>query len=277
MRKSIVRTAALSALSLALSACMLGPDHVRPDVPTAERFARAEATATAAAPADLEFWRGFDDPVLIALVEDALRANHDLRIALAQLDRADALARGTRFDRLPTITAGGEAADVRASADQAPAASRAQRDGERYSASAVFGWELDLFGRVRRGIEAGDAEAAAGASDLEAMQVAVVGEVARIYVELRGLQERLRVARANADNQAETLRLVQARLDAGRGTEFDSARARAQLAATRARIPALEAQAATAMHRLAVLTGRTPDALITTLEAARPLPAPPPA
>src|SRR3546814_16867686 len=81
----------------------------------------------------------------------------------------------------------------------------------------------------------------ASAADLEAAQVAIVGEVARTYFDLRGLQERLRVARENADNQRETLRLVDARLDAGRGTGFDTARARAQLETTSARLPALEA------------------------------------
>src|SRR3546814_5060294 len=96
----------------------------------------------------------------------------------------------------------------------------------------------------------------ASAADLEAAQVAIVGEVARTYFDLRGLQERLRVARENADNQRETLRLVDARLDAGRGTGFDTARARAQLETTSARIPALEAQVAFDMHRLAVLVGK---------------------
>jgi NodT family efflux transporter outer membrane factor (OMF) lipoprotein len=104
------------------------------------------------------------------------------------------------------------------------------------------------------------------------MQVAIVGEVARSYVDLRGLQERLRVARENAENQQETLRLVDARFDAGRGTEFDTSRASAQLEATRSRVPALEAQVAVTMHRLAVLTGRTPDALIAELEQQQPLP-----
>ena len=78
---------------------------------------------------------------------------------------------------------------------------------------ANLSWELDLFGRVRRGIEAQSAETWATAADLDALQVAIVGEVARSYVELRGLQERLRVAHGNADNQRETLRLVQARFE----------------------------------------------------------------
>src|SRR3546814_14545202 len=87
-----------------------------------------------------------------------------------------------------------------------------------------------------------------------------------------GLQERLRVTRENADNQRETLRLVDARLDAGRGTGFYTARARAQLETTSARIPALEAQVAFDMHRLAVLVGKTPDALVAELTPTRALP-----
>lgn len=281
----VIRTLAISTLAAALAACAVGPDYVRPMPYAPENFVRAEATAStpaAATPAttpagtadvtagDAEFWRGFGDAQLTGLVEDALSYNHDLKIALARYDRANALLRGAKYDYFPTITASGEASDSRLSTDQAAGG---PRDGESYSAGIDAVWELDLFGRIRRGVEANRAEAAASAADLQALQVAVVGEVARTYVELRGLQERLRVARENAENQRETLRLVQARLDAGRGTEFDSARARAQLESTQSRVPALEAAVAVAMHRLAVLTGRTPDALVAQLEPLQPLPA----
>ena len=281
----VIRTLAISTLAAALAACAVGPDYVRSTPYAPENFVRAEATAStpaAATPAttpagtadvtagDAEFWRGFGDAQLTGLVEDALSYNHDLKIALARYDRANALLRGAKYDYFPTITASGEASDSRLSTDQAAGG---PRDGESYSAGIDAVWELDLFGRIRRGVEANRAEAAASAADLQALQVAVVGEVARTYVELRGLQERLRVARENAENQRETLRLVQARLDAGRGTEFDSARARAQLESTQSRVPALEAAVAVAMHRLAVLTGRTPDALVAQLEPLQPLPA----
>ena len=282
----VMRSLALAVATVLLAACTVGPDFVRPDVPTPERFAQAgtdgqEAASSVDAPVqngsfelvtDNEFWRGFNDPLLTRLVEEALAANHDLRIGLANYDRANALLRGAKFDYFPTITATGEASDGRASADQAPGVSRADRDAESYSVGAQVSWELDLFGRVRRSVEASRAGASASAADLQAMQVAIVGEVARSYVDLRGLQERLRVARENAENQQETLRLVDARFDAGRGTEFDTSRARAQLEATRSRVPALEAQVAVTMHRLAVLTGRTPDALIADLESQQPLP-----
>ncbi|WP_460733512.1 efflux transporter outer membrane subunit [Lysobacter tyrosinilyticus] len=277
------RSLVIGIASAMLAACAVGPDFVRPDMPVPEQFTQVAASsveggATAAQSGsfvlttDSEFWRGFNDPLLTRLVEDALKANHDLRIALANYDRANALLRGAKFDYFPTITGHAEASDGRASTDQAPGVSRADRDAESYSANAQVSWELDLFGRVRRGVEASRAGAAASAADLQAMQVTIVGEVARSYVDLRGLQERLRVARENSDNQQETLRLVDARFNAGRGTEFDTSRARAQLEATRSRVPALEAQVAVTMHRIAVLTGRTPDALVAELEPQQALP-----
>src|SRR5690606_14495516 len=133
-------------------------------------------------------------------------------------------------------------------------------------------WELDAFGRVRRAIEAWQADAAASAADVAAVQVAIAGEVARSYFLLRGLQERLRVARENEANQRETLALGDARWRAGGATDFDMARARAQLEATSSRIPALEAEVGFAMHRLAVLVGRPPDALSAALAEPAPLP-----
>jgi len=264
------------ALALALSACTVGPDYVRPDSHAPARFDAADAgagDAIALAAPDAAFWTRFGDPALDALVTRALAANPDLRIALARHDRAEALLGGARLDALPVVTADAQAADIRSSADQLPGVARDQRDTRSYEAGASASWELDLFGRVRRTIEAQRAESAAAAADLAAAQVAIVGEVARTYVDLRGTQERLRVARGNAANQRDTLRLVEARVDAGGGSEFDGARARAQFETTTARIPALEAQAAVDLHRLAALTGDAPDALREALGDTAPLPA----
>jgi NodT family efflux transporter outer membrane factor (OMF) lipoprotein len=272
----MVSRLAITTLAAALlTACAAGPDFVKPEVATAAIFARAPAAEASVAPvvADAPFWEAFGDPMLSTLVADALRANHDLRVALARHDQATALLRGARFDQLPTITANGQASEARASADQLPGIARDDRDARSDQAGISASWELDLFGRIRRSVEAGAAEADASDADLRAAQVVVAGDVAAAYVELRGLQERLRVARANRDNQQRTLDLVQARLDAGSASDFDGARARAQLEATAARIPALEAAEAVAMHRIAVLTGRTPDALIATLAQPAPLPA----
>ncbi|MFC3551958.1 efflux transporter outer membrane subunit [Lysobacter cavernae] len=280
----VIRSLTLAVAAALLAACAVGPDYVRPTLSTPAAFARDEAPAattgdnavaadaTATPQADAEFWRSFNDPLLTRLVDESLSANHDLRIALSRYDRANALLRNAKLDRYPTVTASGSAGESRSSADQMPGVDRAGRDVESYSLGADVSWELDLFGRVRRNVEAQRAEAWATASDLDALQVAIVGEVTRSYVELRGLQERLRVARTNADNQRETLRLVDARFSAGRGTDFDTSRARAQLETTLSRVPALEAQEAVTMHRLAVLTGQTPDALIAELTPQQVLP-----
>jgi outer membrane protein, multidrug efflux system len=268
----VVKQSLLVATAALLAACAVGPDYVRPQTAAPERFGQLAAGYDTAAPV-VEFWNAFGDAQLTRLVEGALASNHDLRVALGRLDQARALARLSRKDLLPTVTAGGGYTESRASADQAPGVPRAQRDGELYDAGFDAFWELDLFGRVRRGAQASRADAQAAAADLRALQVTIAAETARAYFQLRGLQEQLRVARGNADNQAATLELTQARLDAGAGTEFDVARARGQLEFTRSRVPALEAAVLAAAHRLAVLNGREPGALLAELSAPAPLPA----
>lgn len=277
----VIRPLVPALAAALLAACAAGPDYVRPDLPVPARFARAAAPSTApadasAVAADAEFWRGFDDPLLTRLVEQALAANHDLRIALANYDRADALRGGARLDAWPAVTADAAASSSRASAAQLPGASRDARDTDGREANLRLAWELDVVGRVRRGIEAARADAQAAQADLHAMQVAIVGDLARSYVDLRGLQARARVARDNAGNQRETLALVQARFYAGRDTAFDVARARAQHEATLAQAEALDAEVGVAIHRIAVLAGRMPDALDAELSAVAPLPAVPP-
>lgn len=261
------------ATMLALSACAVGPDYVKPETRTTEAFGQLQADAHTAEAPVAEFWGSFEDPVLKRLVEGALTANTDLRAGLARLDTARALAGLSKFDYAPTVTAGGGYTEGRASADQAPGVPREQRDTQLYRGGFDAFWELDLFGRVRRNVEATRADAQAAEADLRALQVAIAAEVARTYFGLRGQQEQLRIARKNADNQKQTLALTDTRLEAGRGTQLDSDRARAQLAFTLSRIPALEAAVAASAHRLAVLNGKEPSALRAELEPGAPLPA----
>jgi multidrug efflux system outer membrane protein len=280
----VVRSSIAASVLAILAACAVGPEYRQPElelpsgyVSDAARIARGAAGAVptasrteVAAPLpniDAPFWQRFEDPLLDELVATALRENHDLKQALARFDEANALLREAKFDFLPTVTAGAGVSNSRSSADQLPG-SRADRDTNRYSAQVDIAWELDVFGRVRRNVETQRADAAASAADLAAVQVAIVGEVARSYLELRGVQERLDVARENAENQRETLRIVEARLDAGRGTEFDTSRARSQLETTLSRIPAFASAVDVTMHRLAVLTGQPPGALVSRLDAA---------
>lgn len=266
---------AVAGLSALLAGCAVGPDFRAPELPAAgAQFARAEPSAVPqlASPetgSDAAFWRQFQDEQLTQLVEQALRANQELRGALARLDAAQALLGESRLDQLPTLTLSGQALQQRRSESQTMGGPRSQRS---YSAGINASWELDLFGRVRRNIEAGSADLRASAADLAALQVAIAAQVAAGYADLRGWQQRLHLAEANAANQQDTLRLVQLRLAHGSGTDFDLARAQAQLESTRSRIPALQARIAVAQHRLAVLTGQVPEALIAALDAPAALP-----
>jgi multidrug efflux system outer membrane protein len=131
---------------------------------------------------------------------------------------------------------------------------------------------LDLFGRVRRHVEAARADVGVAEATRQDARVSVIAEVTRDYFVLRGLQDQLALTRRNGDNQASTLRLTRARLDAGRGNELDTARAEAQWQTIMSTIPTLESMIATTMYRLSVLTGRPPLALTERLEP-QPLPA----
>ena len=278
MRSSIHHRALTIALLAALaSSAALAAEQAANSVPVPTRFAWAPTSGAQAVAGDAEFWRMVADPALGQLVERALRENTDLRIAYAHFEGANALLRGAKFDRLPTVRAQAAASQQLLSADQAPGLDRDERDSRSYLYGATLSWELDLFGRVRHDVEAHRADVGAAAADLQALQVAIVAQVSRDYLTLRGLQERLRVAQENEYSQAETLRLVEAGFAAGHGTEFDVSRARAQLAGTSSRVPALEAEIASTLHRLAVLTGQVPEALLGKLDVAQPLPALPPA
>ncbi|WP_010098215.1 TolC family protein, partial [Burkholderia ubonensis] len=277
---AVFRLSAL-AMSLALAACAVGPDYERPASAVSARFARDESPATqrdaapagTSADADAAFWRGFGDSALTRLIDAALAANQDLQLAVSRYDASNALLRETRFDQIPTITASGQIGHRLTSKDQAFGAPRDQRDKPTSSVGINAAWELDLFGRMRRAVEAQRAETAASAADVRAVRIAIAGEVARAYVDLRGSQERLRIARENADNQRQTLALIDARVGAGRGSELDAARARAQVESTTSRIAVYEAAIGVDEHRLAVLTGQPPGALIGELDAPAPLPA----
>lgn len=250
-----------------LSACAVGPDYHEPRVASPDEFlTRAGDTSRAV---ERDFWRSFADPTLDALIERALLHNHDVRIAITRLREARALRGEASLDLVPTVTQDAEHTRARASERQLPVAGA--RDQDYYETSFDAFWELDFFGRVRRHVEAQEAQLQAAEAGVDHAQVSVTAEVARNYFELRGAQARLGVAQRNASNQRETLQIVQARLDGGRGTQLDVARAVAQLEATLASIPELEADIVRTSLRLGVLVGDTPAALVGELARAQPV------
>jgi len=252
-----MRSILVASVAAFLAACAVGPDYRAPET-EATPFTAAQAAGVAEQPFEAAWWEQFQDPVLDGLIERALTADLDLKIALARVEESRAYLGSARRDRWPGVSV--EAARTRSNQQQ-PGFTDERVEIDSYDAGFATLWELDLFGRVRRGVQAAGADADAAVADLRDAQVLIAAEVARNYVELRGAQKRLRVAQTNLGYQQETLELTRVRLELGRGTELDVASAAARLAATEATIPPLVAAEAVAANRLAVLLGERPGAL----------------
>ncbi|MDX9820135.1 MAG: efflux transporter outer membrane subunit, partial [Desulfococcus multivorans] len=217
------------------------------------------------ADADLaSWWTAFDDPVLTDLVSRAAAENLDLRQALARLNEARARRGLARTEYYPDL-------DVSAGASR----SRSGGSGdirESYMAGFDAGWEIDVFGGVRRSVEAAEADLAAAAANLNDVRVSLAAETALSYMEIRTLQARLESAVQNLASQSETHDLVKFRFEAGLTDELALEQARYQLENTRSRVPALRAALDAAKNRLSVLVGQAPGAVDELVNAARPVP-----
>ncbi len=260
----------ISTLSLAcaLAACStVGPNYQAPSPTLPATY--LQTAGFESAQVDAAFWQRFNDPQLNALVEQAKKANPDIRLALARLNEVRANLQGAQAAGLPTLNLSGTVTEQLRSTVQQPGASRDARQGSYASVGANLAWELDLFGRVQRGVEAAQGDLRATEADLRAAHVAVAGEVASNYLQLRGLQARLAALNRNLASQTETARLVDARLRAGAGTELDVARQQTLLATTQAAVGPVAAAIDRALLRLATLTGTQPATSALNSELAR--------
>jgi multidrug efflux system outer membrane protein len=251
------RLLALSA-ALLLAGCMtVGPDYHRPlEQPLALQGVDAAQQSTANF--QVNWWTQFNDPTLDALIRRAAKNSPDLKIALARLQESRALLGTARSQQWPDIET--DAAYTR-SHEQTPGLSTERTTVTSYQAGFDASWELDLFGGVRRSVEAARADAEAGAASLQDAQVSLFAEVARYYFDLRGTELRLDVARRNIANQRDALQLIQSRAELGTGSDQDVASARAQLAGVEAQLPLLQTQAQADTFHLAVLLGERPGTL----------------
>lgn len=269
----------LTAGSLSLAACAAGPDYARPSVaPAAERpFIGSSSPAVLSEAPQGDWWRLYQDPVLDGLVADALRANTDLRVALANVERARALLRESRSDALPQTSIDAGATYGRTPADLRPAG--ASREDWNFDAGFAMAYEVDLAGRVRRSIEASRADADAAQAAADTMRVAVVAETTRAYADAASSAERIAVAERTLALLEQTSTLTTKRFEAGRTTRLDVSRVLALQNQQHATIPPLRAQRDAALFRLAFLTGRVPADLppavgqrAATLKLERPIP-----
>lgn len=273
MRRTVLGLAGVALLG----GCAVGPNYRQPRTTVDAGFEAAALLQTAAGEIEREWWKLFNDPLLDELIATAVEANREVAAATARFREARALRRERLFDFLPTINGTASYSDVRQSngalaANGLPPGITVPRDYELYDAGFDATWEIDIFGRVRRENESARAAAQAARAAREQVVLTVIAEVARNYFELRGAQSLLEVAQRNAETQASALELVTARLEAGRGTALDTARATAQVETTLGSVPPLQAAVERAMRRIAVLTGAQPGALRERLASAQPLP-----
>ena len=273
--RRLAPVAGLVAGLFTLAGCVVGPNYQRPPVALDSGFVNAGASATNAQPAAPDiatFWRGFNDPALNALIERGLAANGDVRIAQARLMEARANQGEADAQARPGLgLSSGITHSVRPITQQ-PGATVNERTGTVYDAGFIANWELDFFGRYRRGSEAAAALVQVGEAGIAGAHTAVAAEVARYYLELRGLQQRLQFTETSLVNQRESLRITSARLDAGRGTQLDFARASTLVASTEAALPSLQNAIERAVFRLATLTAQPPRVLLAQLGVPAPLP-----
>ena len=264
-------------LGVALAAgCMVGPAYRRPPTPAPAAWSTTPGGgASTAAVQIVDWWRTFDDPLLDRLVARAIAANQDLRIAAARVREARALRSGTMGELLPTIDALASYTDARRS-ENALTFPVDQLDSTLYETGFDASWELDLFGGKRRAVEAATADLAAALENERDVLVTLLAEVARNYVEARGVQRRLVIAHGNIDVQEDAVALTRARFDAGLTSELDVAQATSLLARIRAQVPVLDTSLRRAAYRLGVLLGGEPGALWDELAAEEPIPPVPP-
>lgn len=275
----------IPALALTAAGCAtVGPDYAPPEAALPASWHATLDQSLSRAPADAEsaalWWKRFEDPVLTQLVEGALRGSLDMQEAVARVQEARARRGLRRTGLFPSLDASGNAAfsgEIEKEVKENALGSDPGDEGtsKRFTAGFDAGWDLDLFGGVRRSVEAAEADLQATRADLRDAWVSLAAETAWTYIEVRVGQARLAVARANLEAQQETLALTSARHDAGLESELAVHQARYSVEGTRARIPGLQAGLETAMNGLAVLQGRTPGALHSALSEPGSVPIPP--
>jgi NodT family efflux transporter outer membrane factor (OMF) lipoprotein len=263
----------LFTLALLVSGCMVGPDFVRPDAQVEEAWLQQHNQIIKSEPEDLsEWWSVFNDPVLDDLIEIASRQNLDLQNAGLRIIEARAqlgIAVGSQYPQTQQI--GGEATANQLS-ENAPNGAGADKFFYNYQLGFDAAWELDFWGRFRRGVESANASLYATLADYDDILVSLIAEVARTYFEIRTIEQRLVFARQNVSLQEESRDIAAARFQFGAESELDVTQAKALLKQTQAIIPPLEASLRQAKNALAILLGILPTEVQDILGPPKPIP-----
>ena len=256
---------AAAAMLASLAACStVGPDYKVPEQAVAKRpeaaapFLGAKEAVYKSEPLPAHWWRLYDDPVLDKLIEQALAANTDLRVASANLARTRAVLQEAEEGAKPVVSVSA-APGVGRSSGVVKGSPTALPDKWTYDAGVSVSYQADMFGKIARAVEAANADTQAAQAGVDLVRVTVAADTARAYADACAAVHQIAVAQQAVDLQQKFLSLTDERTRAGRGTAIDGARARSQLAQLQAALPPLQAQHRVAYYRLAALTGKTPQ------------------
>ncbi len=256
-----------------ITGCTMGPDYHQaiPVVPDHWQAEPAKAVKSFKPDILKTWWKCFADPQLDRLMNQALAGNLDLKIAQVRIDQARAERRGTRGELFPSV-------DIKAGAQRNENPFPGLAPGIKYNMfelgfDAI--WEIDLFGRLQRRLEASSADLQGAEEAYHQSLVVLTAELARSYINYRNLQNQLRITQSNLESQHKTLTLTEQLFNEGVSARHNVVKARAQTEITAAQIPALEADLISALRQLEVLAGRTPGALVTVLKSSGDMPVAP--
>ena len=279
MKKHAVAWAVACYSVLSLSGCVVGPDFKAPvpelpagwaSVPTEPGHNRAVDTAV-----DLHWWDRFGDRQLSAMVREAQQRNFDVQLAASRLQQSQAIRRQINADTLPEVDA--TAAYSRSRNSQKGLSDPSGNSGKQafnlWNGGLGFSWEADLWGRVKRSVEAADASVQVAAQDRNAVQLLVIVQTAQHYIQLRGTQQALAVVEQNLQIARRSLELTRLQLREGVATDLQVSEAAAQVAEIEARQAPLQQRSAQLINALSLLLAREPRALQTQLSAAADVPA----
>src|SRR4030095_14438029 len=265
-----------------LAGCTVGPDYREPKLATPASWQEAQQKGVDIRPLELtQWWTSFNDPLLNSLVERAVKSNLDLRTAEARIREARASRAVTASGLWPTVDVSASYSRNRTSGNALALGSFAPQGGGKleqdlFKTGFDASWEIDVFGGVRRGIEAADATIDASIESRRDGLVTLLGDVAKNYIDLRGFQRRLVVARNNLKAQQDTLELTRIRFQAGLTNDLEVAQAEAQVSTTMAQIPTLESSLKQSAYSLDLLLGLAPGALWDELAPETAIPSLPP-
>ena len=258
-----VRLILILAILLSWGCAKVGPDFVKPEATASSSWIEADNARLSRGPAEYRaWWSAFDDPVLDRLIDTAYRQNLTIRVAGVRVLEARAqlgIAVGSLYPQSQRASGYLQYNRISEQSLLGPNLSNPQYAQTEWTASAS--WELDFWGRFRRGIEAADADLMATVADYDAALVALTADVATAYINIRTLGKRIEIARENVETQTESLRIAEARLRFGTASERDTEQAKTQLLDTQATVPVLQAQLRQAKDALSVLLGLPPGEL----------------